>query len=78
MPDELTEQVSRLLPHVVMIDPDGGERRLYHIDELHIVVSDDRQVVRTRHLALPDDVVNAKCEKIVCCDDAGYVGVGIQ
>jgi hypothetical protein len=58
-PDDIDEHLGRAPPHFPMLDANRGKRRRDHVHERHVVVSDDRHVLRTAKAPLLQRVQDA-------------------
>ena len=72
------QQRTGLEPHGTRPDPHGRERRLYHVDERHVVVAGHRNMRGTGEVARLERPQQAKGQKVVGGHNGGQVGCRIE
>ena len=74
----LEHQVRGGRAELVVRDPNGRERRLEAVDERHVVVADDRDVIGAAQAALLERVVAPEREQVVAGHDRGEVAPAVE
>src|SRR5438309_7840471 len=62
------QQASRLLSHLRMFDADRGERRTYHVHKGHVVMPDNRHVIRAFHASRVEFAIGPKRDQVIARD----------